>query len=86
MSNLNLSHTYTFTVNGRKVKTVNGLLRQAGKCLFKGEDLHINSKAISGESWSVNSTIVPNHRLRLMSENELVLVLQILKGEHDYND
>jgi hypothetical protein len=82
---MNISNTHTFIVNGRKVKTVNELLRQAGMCLLQGKDLIILSQAISGESWSKNSTIVSNWSGRTMTENQLCLVCHILTGE-DIND
>lgn len=73
MPSLNLSYTHVFIVNGRKVKTVDGLLRRAGKCLLEGKDLVIDCREYATNK-PVNSTIIPNYAGRHMTGDQLANV------------
>ena len=73
MPSLNLSYTHTFIVNGRKVKTVDGLLRRVGKSLLEGKDIWLDCKEYATNKL-VNSTIILNYAGRHMTGDQLANV------------
>lgn len=87
MPNLYISLTHTFIVNRRKVKTVNDLLRHAGKCLLEGKDLVIDCREYATNK-PVNSTIILNYAGRFMTGDQLanVCLWLIADANGDIND